>query len=47
MTNKEAASELGVSPRTVDMHVAHMLDRLDCRTRSEAIRKLADLGVLT
>ena len=34
LTNKEIAAKLFVSTRTVDMHVRHILDRLDCRTRS-------------
>lgn len=46
LTNKEIASELGLSTRTIDMHVGHVLDRLDCRTRSEAVRKLVKLGVI-
>jgi DNA-binding CsgD family transcriptional regulator/tetratricopeptide (TPR) repeat protein len=40
-TNKEIAAHLGLSVRTVDMHVAHVLARLDCRTRTEAVAKLA------
>jgi DNA-binding CsgD family transcriptional regulator len=28
------------------MHVAHLFDRLDCRTRTEAAAKLAELGEL-
>lgn len=46
LTNKEIAVELGLSPRTIDMHVGNVLDRLNCRTRSEAVRKLAELGAL-
>ena len=46
LTNKEIASELGLSTRTIDMHVGNVLDRLDCRTRSEAVRKLVELGVI-
>lgn len=44
-TNKEMAGHLSVSVRTVDMHVAHILARLDCRTRAEAAARIgAALG---
>jgi DNA-binding CsgD family transcriptional regulator len=46
LTNKEAADRLNLSPRTVEMHVASLLDRLNCRTRSEAIRRSGELGLL-
>ncbi len=46
LTNKEIAAKLFLSPRTVEMHVANMLDRLDCRSRSEAVRKAGELGLL-
>ncbi len=46
LTNKEIAHRLNLSPRTVEMHVARLLDRLDSRTRSEAIRKITDMGLL-
>lgn len=46
LTNKEIAQRLYLSPRTVDMHVSHALDRLDCRSRTEAARKAAELGLL-
>lgn len=42
-TNKEMASGLGLSVRTVDMHVAHLLARLDCHTRTEAAGRLLSL----
>jgi DNA-binding CsgD family transcriptional regulator len=45
LTNKEIAHKLYFSTRTVDMHVANMLDRLDCRSRSEAVRKAGELGL--
>jgi len=46
LTNKEAASRLHLSPRTVEMHVAGLLDRLNCRTRAAAIRRAGELGLL-
>ncbi len=45
-TNKEIAGRLFVSTRTVDMHVSNILDRLDCRSRTEAAKRLAELGLL-
>ena len=45
-TDKEIARSLRLSPRTVEMHVAHALETLDCRSRAEAVRKAAELGVL-
>ena len=44
-TNKEIASKLYISPRTVEMHVANILDRLNCRSRIEAVRKAEEMGV--
>jgi DNA-binding NarL/FixJ family response regulator len=46
LTNKEVAEKLYLSPRTVDMHVGHILERLDCRGRMEAVKKAAELGIL-
>lgn len=45
-TNKEIAHQLYLSPRTVDMHVSNILDRLDCRSRTEAAQRARDLGLL-
>jgi len=39
-TNKAIAAQLSVSVRTVEMHVAHVLARLDCRTRAEAAGRI-------
>jgi DNA-binding CsgD family transcriptional regulator len=35
---------LFLSPRTVEMHVQNSLDKLGCRTRAEAVRRLTELG---
>jgi len=45
-TNKEAAAKLNLSPRTVEMHVASVLERLNCRGRAEAVKKAAELGIV-
>jgi DNA-binding NarL/FixJ family response regulator len=46
LTDKQVARGLRLSPRTVEMHVAHALATLDCQTRAEAVRKATELGVL-
>ena len=45
-TNREIATELYLSVRTVDMHVRHSLIALGCRSRIDAARKAAGLGLL-
>lgn len=47
LTNKEMAARLHLSPRTVEMHVAGVLDRLNCRGRTEAVRRCAELSLLS
>lgn len=45
LTDKEVARARSLSPRTVEMHVARALAALDCRSRTEAVRKVTDLGM--
>ncbi len=46
LTNAEIASQLVVSVRTVESHVAAVLDKLGAASRREAVACAADLGVL-
>jgi DNA-binding NarL/FixJ family response regulator len=46
MTDKELARTMELSPRTVESHVAKALATLQCRSRSEAVRKASELGLL-
>ena len=45
LTNAEIASQLVVSVRTVESHVAAVLDKLGAASRREAVACAADLGV--
>jgi DNA-binding CsgD family transcriptional regulator len=45
-TNREIATELFLSPRTVDMHVRNILRKLDCRSRVEAAHRAGELELL-
>ena len=47
LTDKAIASKLFLSPRTVEMHVANVLERLDCRSRTEAVHRANELNLLT
>jgi DNA-binding CsgD family transcriptional regulator len=46
-TNREIAEHLVLSTRTVDMHMRNILAKLRCRTRTEAARRAAELGLLS
>jgi ATP/maltotriose-dependent transcriptional regulator MalT len=46
ITNKEIAEKLFLSSRTIDMHVSHIFERLNCRTRTEAIMKAREMSII-
>ena len=43
-TNKEAGAALFISPKTVEFHLGHVYGKLDVRSRSELVRKVAGLS---
>jgi DNA-binding NarL/FixJ family response regulator len=45
-TDREIAQRLVLSPRTVEMHVANCLAKLNSRSRAEAIHRAGELGIL-
>jgi FixJ family two-component response regulator len=44
-TNKEIARQLGISPRTVELHRASVMERLGVKTLPEAVLMAAAAGV--
>jgi PAS domain S-box-containing protein len=44
-TNKEMARRLGISPRTVEIHRAHVMEQLGARSLSEAVLLAAAAGL--
>jgi DNA-binding CsgD family transcriptional regulator len=46
-TSPEIARGLSLSPRTVEMHVHNVLAKLDCRSRVDIARRVAELGLLS
>jgi ATP/maltotriose-dependent transcriptional regulator MalT len=45
-TNRDIASELYLSPRTIDMHVRNILGKLGCASRTAAAARARELGLL-
>ena len=45
-TSRQIGETLFISPRTVEMHVQGSLLKLQCRTRAQAVHRLAELGTL-
>ena len=45
--NKVIAHELGISPRTVEIHRANVMEKLGCRSLAEAVRLAISAGFTT
>lgn len=45
--NKVVARRLGISPNTVKTHVARLFDKLDVASRTQAIARARELGIVT
>ncbi len=43
-TNKAVATQLGISDRTVQGHLAHIFYKMDAKTRTEAVMRAVSLG---
>jgi DNA-binding NarL/FixJ family response regulator len=46
LTMRQMAKRLGISPRTVETHVAKLYRKLDVRTRVQAVSRAASLGLI-
>lgn len=46
LRNADIASHLKISTRTVETHVSSIISKLDARTRTEAVRKAAQSGLI-
>lgn len=46
LSAKQIARDLGLSPRTVEMHVAGAMKALSCTTRAQAVHRATHEGLL-
>ena len=46
LTMRQMATRLGISPRTVETHVAKLYRKLDVRTRIQAVSRAVSLGLI-
>ncbi len=46
LSNRRIADRLGISAHTVKFHIASIYDKLDARTRTQAVRHALDRGIL-
>jgi DNA-binding NarL/FixJ family response regulator len=46
LSNQRIADRLAISPHTVKFHIASIYDKLDARTRTQAVRHALDRGLL-
>lgn len=46
LTMRQMASRLGISPRTVETHMAKLYRKLDVRTRVQAVSRAVSLGLI-
>ena len=46
LSNKEAAIELGIAPRTIERHVENVRNKIRARNRAHMVAKAIGLGVL-
>jgi DNA-binding NarL/FixJ family response regulator len=47
LSNKEIASRLYLSPRTIENHVASILNKLGATTRGDAVVAATELGIVS
>lgn len=46
LSNKEAAIQLGIAPRTVERHIENLRNKIRARNRAHMVAKAIGMGVL-